>query len=414
MKKINVFLLILLLASCSNNSEIIVDPGNNQNKKMYTVEGKVETIDNEKVLPFNTSMNLTTYCDEAYEMLTPIFDKEIKRLHILFDRYHVYKDEKGNKINNLKVINDSYGLNKEIKIDQDLFNVLKMSIDLSNLTEGYFNPSMGHLIDEWNKYFSPFNTKEDYNQEFNIEKENQIVSKVNTVIPYDKLETAIELDEKDLTVKFNKVEGIESSIISLGALGKGYAVDYLRKEFSIHDTPLLISGSGSSSYMQGNNPHPDRDNWVVQINSPLKNELFMTKALLTSEVTPKKVLSTSGDYEQLFYYKRNDEIVRRHHILDPFKGYSNDYYRSITLYSKERSDILDGLSTALFNIDNLDNIKKIITNVETNYNIKIDYLIQKEINDNTLELYYNDGFKNTIIKYNGNDTTVDGITRVEL
>ena len=164
-------------------------------------------------------------------------------------------------------------------------------------------------------------------------------------------------------------------------------------------------------------PHrPQNYNIMLKIDKKYSEKFLPGLEVKSEMISPYKGFRLYSYEQNRFMYIETElgKGIVKEHILDPFKGYSNDYYRSITLYSKERSDILDGLSTALFNIDNLDNIKKIITNVETNYNIKIDYLIQKEINDNTLELYYNDGFKNTIIKYNGNDTTVDGITRVEL
>ena len=287
MKKIiNITLLFLLLTSCNNNpltscnknSDIIVDPGSFDKMNKYVVEGKVKNVNGEEILPFNTIMNLTTYSDKVYDKLTPIYDMEIKRLHKLFDRYNEYKDDKGNIINNLKVINDSYGKNKEIKIDEDLFNLLKMSIELSNLTEGYFNPTMGYLIDGWNPYFSPFGSEDMLETSFSIELENEIIKRKESIIPYEKLDEVIELNEKKMTVKFNKYENIDKSIISLGSIAKGYAIEYMRKEFSIHDTPLIISGSASSTYVQGNNPSPDRDNWTVQVSSPYK-DLFLNVPL---------------------------------------------------------------------------------------------------------------------------------------
>lgn len=414
MKKVfNLFLLILLMTSCSKNSESIVDPGRIDKKNTYVVEGKVKNINGEEILPFNTQMILTTYSDKVYKNLTPIYDKEIKRLHKLFDRYNVYKDENGNIINNLKIINDSYGTNKEIKIDKDLYSLLEMSINLSELTKGNFNPTMGHLIDGWNPYFSPFSMVEDPNLEFTIENELEIIKRKETIIPYNKLNEVIELNKNKMTVKFNKYENIEKSIISLGAIGKGYAIDYLRKEFSKHDTPLILSGSASSSYLQGKNPSPDRDEWLVQVSSPYK-ELFMNIPLLTNKLTPGKVLSSSGDYEQLFYYLEGNETIRRHHILDPNKGYSNDYYRSITLYSDTRSDILDGLSTALFNIENINDAIDVIEEVEKYYEIKIDYLFQKEVGNKTIDLYFNEGFKNSINEYFGTKEDINGIVRVKL
>ena len=80
-KSLNLVLLFLLLTSCSKSSESIVDPGRFDKQNTYVVEGKVKNVNGEEILPFNTQMNLTTYSDKVYEKLTPIYDKEIKRLH---------------------------------------------------------------------------------------------------------------------------------------------------------------------------------------------------------------------------------------------------------------------------------------------------------------------------------------------
>ena len=69
------------------------------------------------------------------------------------------------------------------------------------------------------------------------------------------------------------------------------------------------------------------------------------------------------------------------------------------MYSESRSDILDGLSTALFNINDFEIIKEVIGEVEETYNLNIDYLFQKEVSDKKIELYYNEGFEKTINKY---------------
>ena len=180
---LKILLLSLTLTSCSNKnsslsnsiptssfvnypdiSSTISDSGSTKEKNTFYIQGKVETIEGNKVIPFNTQMTLTTYSKESYNSLGPIYDYHIKRLHILFDRYNKYKDENGKVINNLKVVNDSYASGKEIVIDEDLYNLLEMSITLSKLTKGYFNPTMGSLIDGWNSYFSPYG---EINEEFN-------------------------------------------------------------------------------------------------------------------------------------------------------------------------------------------------------------------------------------------------------
>ena len=425
---LKLLILTLSLTSCSNNissssdisyssfkgypdiDSVIVDPGNSKTKKVFSVEGKIETSTGARVLPFNTQMTLTTYSEQVYESLGPIYDYHIKRLHILFDRYNTYKDEKGNIINNLKVINDSYASGKEIVIDQDLFNLLELSIELSKITKGYFNPTMGALIDGWSSYFTPYGFT---NEEFNVEIENSICNKKQAIVDYNDLDTVIELNKEKTSVKFNRYSnaGIYSVIISLGAIAKGYAIDYLRQIYEKHTVPLILSGSASSSFLKGSKPSSNNDNWKIQINSSYKDDIGYSFPLLISELPPERAISTSGDYEQLFYYQNNDELIRRHHILNPYSGHSENYYRVITLYAQSRSDVLDGLSTALFNINDFVVIKEIIEDVETTYQINIDYLFQKEIEDKKIDIYMNEGFENTINEYK-DDVVVNNIERI--
>ena len=442
---IKVILLSLLLTSCTNNnnsisnynsssfkgyddiSTTLVDPGSYEyinNNEPYVV-GKVETAKGERINPFNTEMSLTMYSENVCYNLSPIYDYNIKRLHILFDRYNEYKDENGNIINNLKVVNDSYASNRELIIDKDLYEVLKLSIELSKLTKGYFNPTMGSLIDGWNQYFSPFGLT---NESFTITTENNLISRKESIVDYNDLENILILMENNgqYKVKFNKYEkaGFNSVIISLGAIAKGYAIEYLRQKFERHNVPLILSGSASSTYIKGINPNPLRDNWGIQINSPYKdsNIGLFSIPLLVSEIPPERAISTSGDSEQLFYYEHEGELIRRHHILNPYSGHSENYYRSITLYAEKRSDILDGLSTALFNIDDFDIIKEIIVNIENYYDINIDYLFQKEVGEREINLYLDEGFEKTINMKFENDgkeenkdyAKINGIVRIDL
>ena len=125
----------------------------------------VKTKDGLNVMPFNTIVTLRTFCEKDHNDIFPKFNAEIQRLHILFDRYNDFVDNQGKDIINLRDINDSYGEGKVLTVDEDLIQLLKFSIELSILTEGYFNPTLGELIDTWNyryedgnKYvrFSPY------------------------------------------------------------------------------------------------------------------------------------------------------------------------------------------------------------------------------------------------------------------
>ena len=106
-------------------------------------------------------------------------------------------------------------------------------------------------------------------------------------------------------------------------------------------------------------------------------------------------------------------MIRRHHILNPYSGHSEDYYRSITLFSESRPDVLDALSTALFNIDDFNLINEIIDNVEEKYDISIDFMFQKELSDKKLNLYLNKGYEDTIIKKYTDSIAINEIVRID-
>ena len=68
----------------------------------------------------------------------------------------------------------------------------------------------------------------------------------------------------------------------------------------------------------------------------------------------------------------------------------------------------------MFNIENIEDVLTTIENVEDYYDIKIDYLLQKEVSDRVVDLYFNNGFKNTISEYYGTKEDINGIVRVKL
>ena len=112
----------------------------------------VLTSTNIPVVPFNTVMTFKyfknekkTYEDNFDEKVKSIFLDQINSLHKLFDRHYNYKDEDGNIITSIKVINDSYGSNTPIKCDDKLYSLLKVGYEMTLETNGYFNFFVGKL-----------------------------------------------------------------------------------------------------------------------------------------------------------------------------------------------------------------------------------------------------------------------------
>lgn len=361
----------------------------------------VRTKDGSLVSPFNTIVTLRTFNQKDHNDIFPTFNTEMQRLHILFDRYNDFVDKSGNDIVNLKKINESYGSGMKITVDQDIIDLLNIAIKLSEATEGYFNPTLGELIDTWNykyedgiKYtrFSPY-CMDDVDP--NVEDIQQSLEKV---IPYEELTNYIIVNDEDNTVEFKKYNNIDKIVISLGAIAKGYAVEKAKAIVDLFNVSAMIDGGSSSSYGIGKNMNPDRDYWLVGVASPYK-VFGSPQAIANLRFDGTYTLSVSGDYESC--YKNGDGIIR-HHILNPYSGYPENYYRVVSVKSTSRSDVLDGLSTALFNIESTEKVMEIVNNVEEQFSIEIPVLLEKEIDKDNKQivLYLTDSYDRHIEKTN--------------
>lgn len=380
MKKLTILLSmsLFLISSCQTNTTPVA----------YNVSN-VFNDDNQPVNPFNTAIALTMFNQRDINRIFPIFEEEIHRLHRIFDSYNYYLID-GKRMNNLKVVNDSYGSGDAITVDQDLIKLIKQSIEMMKLTEGYFNPTLGVLIDLWSPLFVPFQ------QELGIDPSPIDVNKaIACSANLSNIDKVIEINEIDNSVKFNRIDGCEGNAkLALGAIAKGYAMESAKA--IIGDYPYLIDGGRSSLITNGLNPNPDRDNWNVVILTP-----YLGNNLAIASVSGSNTFTTSGDYENSFIKENQDgSFTIRHHILNPFTGYSENFYRSFTILSDKQAGIMDALGTALFNINDLTQLNRIKENVELNYGVNLSILFQKEIkleNETRLDIYLEQSFYDKFI-----------------
>lgn len=138
----------------------------------------------------------------------------------------------------------------------------------------------------------------------------------------------------------------EGMQLDLGAVGKGIALDEIRKLLAQHSevTGAVISVGGS---ILTYGSKPDGSMWKVGIVDPFDT----AQSLGTLSLPGGFCVSTSGDYER---YVEVDG-VRYHHILDPHTGMPADSdVKSVTIVCREDSQTAagglfsDALSTACF------------------------------------------------------------------
>lgn len=378
-KKIIIVICLLLLTSCTTN--------NNSNiKKERTFLGNITDESGEMVLLLNTEVYLTTANPLYKDTLINIAKSQIAKYHKLFDSHHYYLDENNERITNIKVLNDS--INKgPIKVDPIIIEALKESINLMRLTNGYFNISLGKLSSLYNDKLLPYDS---YNDDPSIKDIKQCtkgiieIDSINQLIIIDEINNTVELKSKD-----------ELYEIDLGAFSKGYIINKVYDQLIGYNTSFLLT-AGSSSIITYS---VDKENisWNIGIIDP-NNQ---ADNIFTFNLN-NGAISTSGDYENYYFLKNG---TRRHHILNPYTGFSENYYHSNTLLSSN-AFVIDALSTALFNVKNKEERIQIIKNIEDYYDVTISYCFIKENND----ILMNNSFKEALI----NNSSLEKIKNIEI
>ncbi len=349
MKKIKYLLvLLLLLTSCSLNKKI-----EQQDKFNYYMSSVID-IDNNELPPLNTMINLTMYDEDILNEYYDEIDNLFSKYHQLVDNYYYYQDENNILINNIKVINDSYATNTAVVVDPLLIDLLIEAKEMMKLTQGYFNFTIGELIELYRLKLSPFPIE---NTDPDQELINQAIGCSATV---DNIDEILVIDSINNTVMFNHIDSCTTKAsLNLGAFSKGYITDVVYKKLLGSNSSFIldIGASNISTYSSINQPY------TIGLKSPINK----TQSLYALSIYNDSMLSTSGD-DNNYYLKKNDDgtTTLRSHILNPFTGYSENYYRTVSVISNS-SMICDTLSTALFNIDDQSTIDKIISDITKIY-----------------------------------------------
>lgn len=202
-----------------------------------------------------------------------------------------------------------------LKVSPETMEVIKKAQEISELSEGGFDITIGPLTELWRearkKKIPP-----------SIEEVKEKLGLVNF--------KNIETDQKGKV--FLKKKGMA---IDLGGIAKGYAVDRAFELLKSLEYRNLIINAGGDLRVGGlKNNQP----WSIGIQNPRESQ----KLLARISVSDMAVV-TSGDYERFFNY----EGKRYHHIFNPKDGFPTDDCQSVTVLCKEGM-IADALATAVF------------------------------------------------------------------
>ena len=205
-----------------------------------------------------------------------------------------------------------------VKVQTETYEVLERAFDVSVLSQGLFDVTVGPLVDLW-----------DYKHAVCAPKKEKIVHALSFVDYRD-----VVLNRKRCMVGLQK----RGQSLDLGGIGKGYAADCcirLLRTMGVSSAFLSIGGNVSTL---GNKP--DGSPYKVGIRHPRKADSLIGALSVTNAS-----VVTSGDYERYFFDK---EGKRWHHIINPVSGYPADSDLVSVSVVHENSMIADALSTAMF------------------------------------------------------------------
>ena len=417
MKKFNILLVSFILFGCDSSSNKYKGTWEN----IYAKE-LITTI-NSKVNPFNTSMSLKYFVSEEIENkdvliqnVKEIYQTNIESLHKKYDRHYSYYLNENNKDlgleKNIKDVNESLDTNTYVKLNKETYDLLKLGVEYTKYSEGYFNIFVGEITDFWDEVF-----KEAYNfgdisldPYYSNEQKEKLDLLVKAVpITNKEIDSVLEFKDDTLEVKFNSLKENNSSkgkiSISVGGIAKGVATDIVKEKLleKGYNQGYLFSG-GSSVSSLGTPIYNNDKGQYLSVVDPRTAHLFGDdkKAALGVYLSEEFSMSTSGNYTSGKSYSFKDDLdnyITRHHIINSFTGYPEfkEGVASVSIFSKKlNAGILDAFSTTLVNKSIEDGLL-FREKVMNDYNADLEIIYIKEnLKEETIEIITTSDFNKTL------------------
>lgn len=216
-------------------------------------------------------------------------------------------------------INQAAGT-QAVPISAGLFDLLERTIQISRLSGGALDPTIGPLVNLWG-----------------ISRQNphvpapKDIALARRLVGYQDLV----LDQRRRTAYLRR----PGMALDLGATAKGYAVDAagkrLQGDLKTGTIAAALIDAGGDVWVSGKRPGGGR--WRVGVRHPRQPGVVGAVELGAGAAV------TSGDYERFFFEKG----VRYSHLLDPHTGYPATEFAGVTIVAPD-STLGDALSTAVF------------------------------------------------------------------
>jgi FAD:protein FMN transferase len=275
-------------------------------------EGK-EPLYQEQGYVFGTLVEVSVYGEDetrARQAVSGVM-QEFQRLH---DMLHAWQPSE------LSELNAAFAKGESVAISAELVAILQDAAQLSQQSQGLFNPAIGGLVQLWGFHADEFKPMQP--------DEKQVAQWV-----------AANPQMSDISIMRGRAQSKNKFVqVDLGGYAKGYALDraaeLLHKQ-GIHNALINIGGNVLALGQHGNRP------WRVGIQHPRKSG-----ALATLDLHDGEAIGTSGDYQRYFMLGN----VRYCHLINPRSGYPMQGVQAVTILTHAtRAGVLsDAASKPLF------------------------------------------------------------------
>lgn len=206
-----------------------------------------------------------------------------------------------------------------IPVSDSLFKVVSRAIEISQLSHGAFDITVGPLVDLWG--FGP-EARPDQIPDVDVMQATQ------KVIGYQ----AVELRSAPAAIRKT-----EPRRLDLSAIAKGYGVDLVADYLVQQGVENYLIEIGGEMRLSG--LKPDGETWRVAIETPEQAQRQIFKILALTDVA----IATSGDYRNYFEV----DGQRYSHTIDPATGYPITHsLASVSVLADNCMDA-DGFATAM-------------------------------------------------------------------
>ncbi|MGO1658998.1 MAG: FAD:protein FMN transferase [Marinobacter sp.] len=180
-----------------------------------------------------------------------------------------------------------------IPVSEPLFEVLARSDEISRLTDGAFDITIGPVVNLWG--FGP-NARPEH-----IPSDEALASAL----------AATGFENLQLQADPPAVKAVKPQYIDLSAIAKGYGVDVVARYLDSEGVKAYLVEIGGEVRTQGKKP--DDSVWKLAIEQPAEGGEHTVNRIVT---LPSMALATSGDYRN--YYESQGQ--RFSHTIDPRTG----------------------------------------------------------------------------------------------